>query len=56
MDAHPTHVEDTEVTPEMIEAGLRFLHEAALPMLTARAEDPEFVADFLRAALSARQQ
>ena len=40
-----------EITPEMIAAGLLFLHDAGFPSLTARAEDPDFVEDFLKSAI-----
>jgi len=42
-----------EITPEMIEAGLTYLHDAGFPALTVRAEDPDFVEDFLRAIIEA---
>ena len=41
--------EEIEITAPMIKAGLRFLHEAGFPSLTARAESPEFVEEFCRA-------
>ena len=43
----PSRLEQIEVTPEMIAAGLRFLHDAGFPSLRVRAESPQFVEDFL---------
>jgi hypothetical protein len=43
--------DEIEITPAMIEAGLQFLRDEALPMLTARAESEEFVYNFLKSAI-----
>jgi hypothetical protein len=40
-----------EITREMVEAGLQFLSEAGFPSLSARAESPEFVEEFLRSSI-----
>ena len=40
------------ITPDMVEAGLQFLADAAFPTLTVRAEQPDFVRDFLEFAIN----
>ncbi|MGA7710515.1 MAG: hypothetical protein WCA81_01335, partial [Rhizomicrobium sp.] len=46
-------LEEIEITPEMIEAGLNYLRAEAFPMLTVRAEDPEFVIGFFKSIMLA---
>jgi hypothetical protein len=45
---------EIEITPEMIEAGLQFLRDEAMPSLTARAASPAFVEGFIRSVYKGR--
>ena len=47
----PRDTKGIRITTKMIEAGLQYLRDEAFPMLTIRAEDPDFVRCFLRAAV-----
>jgi hypothetical protein len=44
---------ESAITPEMIEAGLAYLRDAGIDILTARVTYPEFVVEFYRAVICA---
>lgn len=44
----PEIEDEIEITPEMIEAGRRFLYDNALNTITSLVDDPEFVSGLYR--------
>jgi len=44
---------EIEITPEMIEAGQKYLEETGVNSLTSMTTYPDFVAGFIRAVLTA---
>ena len=52
---HNAGAPEIEVTPEMINAGLKHLDDIGLTALTTQAAYPEFVIEFYRAVVCAKK-